>query len=240
MTPEQTRLLVATPVRGAELNAAPAALGYMKAFWQLGAAMPTVVHFSFSLDVVRSRNRIVGEVLRSPGLAEVSHVLWWDDDQWPEDRSRPGVNIVVPLVRDMIALDLPIVGARYTNKLPQPRLREVHQEWGDGRVPDERGLLDVRSVGMGFTLVSRGCIEEMSEDARRTDDWYWDAPKPHDCPNLFGQLYDDFAGRRVLLSEDYSFCKRWRERHGGRVYVYGPSGIMCHAGMHAWSAQDTQ
>lgn len=222
-------LLVATPVRGAELWAASVSAGYAEASRALAALMPVHTRLLFALDVVRARNRAVSLLLSEPDLAAVTHVLWWDDDQWPED---------VSIVRDMIALGLPVVGAPYTNK--RHPVRWVHQPWGDGRKPDERGLLDVRGVGMGFTLTSRACLEAMAEDARRTGDWYWDAPTPRECPNLFGQLYDDFGGRRVLLSEDFSFCKRWRERHDGRVHVYGHAGFVFHAGAHAWSAAEMQ
>lgn len=218
-------LLIATPVRGAELHAAPVSAGYAEARIALAALLPVQTRMLASLDVVRARNRIVSLLLSEPDLAAVTHVLWWDDDEWPED---------VSVVRDMIDLGLPVVAAPYTNKR-QP-VRWIHQAWGDGRVPDARGLLDVRGVGMGFTLTSRACLEAMAKDA----EWYWDAPTPRECPNLFGQLYDDFAGRRVLLSEDFSFCKRWREQHDGRVFVYGRAGLLYHAGSHAWSAQEIQ
>jgi hypothetical protein len=217
-------LLVATPVRGAELWSAPVSVGYCQSLCTLAVdlALPMHRRWVYGLDVVRARNRMVAEVLSDPVLADVTHVLWWDDDNWPEDAR------VVP---EMMALGLDVVAAPYTNKR-QP-MRWVHQSWGDGRVPDERGLLDVRGVGMGFTLTSRRCLEVLAVDARR----YWDAPNPRECPDVFGQLYDDFAGRSVLLSEDYSFCKRWRER-GGLVYVYGRAGLVFHAGAHAWSAKD--
>jgi hypothetical protein len=214
-------LLIATPVRGAELGAATVALGYAEQRAALMSIMPAQGRIVFSLDVVRARNRAAAQVLTEPGLAGVTHVLWWDDDEWPAD---------VRIVRNMMDFDLPLVGAAYTRK--RRPTRWVHQEWADGSVPDERGLLDVRSVGMGFTLTSRACLEAMAKDA----EWYWDAPTPRECPNLFGQLYDDMDGRRVLLSEDFSFCKRWRENHGGKVYAYDVE--MFHAGSHAWSVAD--
>jgi hypothetical protein len=216
-------LLIATPVRGAELGAATVALGYAEQRAALMGVVPSHARLAFSLDVVRARNRVVSMLLREPDLAGVTHVLWWDDDQWPED---------VRIVPEMMALDLPIVAAPYTNKR-QP-MRWIHQAWGDGRVTDERGLLEVRGVGMGFTLTSRACLETMAKDA----EWYWDAPTPRECPNLFGQVYDEFDGRRVLLSEDFSFCKRWREQHAGKVYVYGNAGLMYHSGAHAWNAAE--
>jgi hypothetical protein len=45
------------------------------------------------------------------------------------------------------------------------------------------------------------------------------------------------AEDQALLSEDYSFCLRWR-RLGGRVYVYARGGIIHHAGVHDWTARE--
>lgn len=216
------RLLIATPVRGAELPAALVSAGYAEATRALSALVPTHTRLVFALDVVRARNRAVSLLLSESDLADVTHVLWWDDDQWPED---------VTVVPEMMALGLDVVGGAYTNK--RAPVRFVHQVWEDRREVDARGCLDVRGVGMGFTLTSRACLEAMAAKA----EWYWDLPREAQCPNIFGQVYDDFGGRRVLLSEDFSFCKRWRE-HGGKVYVYGRAGLIFHAGSHAWNAKE--
>jgi hypothetical protein len=61
-------------------------------------------------------------------------------------------------------------------------------------------------------------------------------------PNIFGQLYDRVTDSpdpedEVLLSEDYSFCKRWRDL-GGKVLLYTRAGVVRHAGYYAWSARD--
>jgi hypothetical protein len=225
-------LLIATPVRGAELGAAVVAAGYSESVRALAQELPLKTVLLYSLDVVRARNRVVSMLLHDPHLADVTHVLWWDDDQWPEDRR---------IVREMMALDIPIVAAPYTSKR-QP-LRWVHQAHlpspDGGRMPldaiDDRGCFDVRACGFGFTLTSRACLETLSRDP--DTEWYWDLPRPVQCPNLFGQLYDELVGKTVLLSEDYSFCKRLRDA-GGTVKVYARAGIIYHAGMHAWSARE--
>lgn len=216
-------LLIATPVRCSEPLAATVTVGYSCASRALACQMPTVFLQVFGLDVVRARNRVVGQLLRDPTYADVTHVLWWDDDQWPED---------VRIVGKMMALGEDVVGAAYTNK--RSPTRYVHQPWPGSSGPDERGLYDVRGVGMGFTLTSRACLETMARGA----EWYWDLPEPRECPNIFGQLIDEFDSRRVLLSEDFSFCKRWREDYDGKIKIYTKAGIVYHAGAHAWSARE--
>jgi len=221
-----TSLLIATPIRAAELYAAQVTLGYAESVRALSHEMPIKTVVTYALDTVRARNRITGIVLREKEFADVTHVLWWDDDQWPEDRS---------IVGKMLALDLPVVGAAYTNK--KRPVRFVHQPWTDGaRKLDERGCLAVRAVGFGFTMTSRECLEEMAESAR----WYRDFPNTETCPDLFGQLYDKpgaDADEDTLLSEDFSFCKRWRVGYQGNVALYG-GGVIAHAGPHAWTARD--
>lgn len=219
-------LLVATPVRAAELYAAQVSLGYAEFLRALSHETPFKTVVTFSLDVVRARNRVVGIILREKEFADVTNVLWLDDDQWAEDRS---------IVGKMIALDLPVVGAAYTNK--KKPVRFVHQPWQDGpRMLDARGCLDVRAVGFGFTMTSRACLEEMAEGAH----WYRDYPNATKCPDIFEQVYDKpepDAEDDTKLSEDFSFCKRWREKHDGKIALYG-GGVIAHAGAHVWTARE--
>src|SRR5262249_18205224 len=78
-------LCLATPVRAAELMTAQVSLGYALFRERLARLMTAKYEFVFSLDVVRARNRIVGTILREPTFADVTYVLWVDDDQWPDD-----------------------------------------------------------------------------------------------------------------------------------------------------------
>lgn len=219
-------LLIATPIRAAELYSAQVTLGYAESVRALSHEMPIKTVVTFSLDVVRARNRVVGIVLREAEFADVTHILWWDDDQWPEDRK---------IVQRMLDLDVPVVGAAYTNK--KRPVRFVHQPWPGPREVDERGCLDVRAVGFGFTLTSVACLRHMAGTARL----YRDFPNETMCPDLFGQMYDtpEPGGPDTLLSEDFSFCKRWRTKHDGKVALYA-GGVILHAGAHPWSARDIQ
>ena len=224
------RLLVATPVRGGDLHSTSISVGYVEFIRALQQSMPVDTLspiLTYNCDNIRARNRIAATVLREPDFAKVTHVLWCDDDNWPED-SR--------IVKEMMALGEDFVAAPYTNK--RKPLRWVHQILDHRPAVDENGLMEVRGVGFGFTMTSRACLEKMSNAARR----YTDTPNPHKVANIFGQLYDRFTPGEdpedeCLLSEDFSFCKRWREM-GGKIHLYAKSGIIIHAGPHPFSARD--
>lgn len=228
MTP---RLVVATPVRAAEMHAASVSLGYAEMLLRLHRLLPVEVlagSLTFSADIVRGRNRIAATVLREH--PDATHVLWLDDDQWAEE---------VEVVPEMLALGVDVVGAAYTNKR-QP-LRWVHRPLTPPAEP-VGPLLEMAGLGFGFTLTSTACLRQLSASARV----YTDHPNPHRCANIFGQLFHHPAleqgvavaeADQALLSEDYSFCLRWR-RLGGKVHLYTRSGIVHHAGAHAWSARE--
>lgn len=205
-------LLVATPVRAAELATAQVSLGYSDFRVRLARLMPDYKMLggeaTFSLDVVRARNRMVGLVLARPEFADVTHVLFVDDDNWPED---------VRIVPEMLALDRPILAAPYTNK--KEPMRWVHRMDGTS----------VAGVGFGFTMTSRALLEHLAKDAH----WYTDLPHTLRVPNLFGQLYETVGEYETLLSEDFSFCKRAREA-GFSIELH--PGIVHHAGGHVWNA----
>ena len=221
-------LVIATSFRGSNPWAAHVTIGYAENVRALCQEMPGTEVIpevvTYACEQVRARNRVAAIVLRD--FPKMTYVLWWDDDQWPAERK---------IVGEMMATGKDLICAPYTNK--KPPLRWVHQllspcPMGDG------GLQRVRSVGFGFTMTSRACLEKMSANARR----YTDYPNPLKPANIFGQLYDAptpgcAEEDETLLSEDFSFCKRWREL-GGHVSLYLNAGIIFHAGMYPWSAQE--
>lgn len=211
-------LIIATPLRGAELSTAHVTAGYMD--FRVKAALSGVAGgaVTYSLDVVRGRNRIVGASLAEP---DITHVLWVDDDNYPAR----GVDVV----REMLVLagEDKIVAAPYTNKV-----RPIH--WTHRVSPDGAVL----GVGFGFTLTPMVVIRRMCESAR----WYIDLPRGLRCPNLFGQLFDIMTDQQgcevdVLLSEDYSFCNRARAV-GVEIALHLGAGLIHHAGGHVWDARE--
>lgn len=87
---------------------------------------------------------------------------------------------------------------------------------------------EVDALGFGFMLLSRKCCEQMTE-AYREELIFKDSQDGvrSDVVALFMLIIDPET--RVLLSEDYSFCYRWRKL-GGKVYCAGDTAS--HVGGH--------
>jgi hypothetical protein len=85
----------------------------------------------------------------------------------------------------------------------------------------------MEGVGFGFVRLTRACVERMSEVAEH----HFQDPINKDvhCPWLFEFAHDN--GQRK--SEDYIFCKRWRDI-GGKVYL-DPSLTLDHTGKKTYS-----
>jgi hypothetical protein len=218
------RIVLATPIDAPDILSADVKFGYRMFVESLKAAGIVTVETDFAPDVVRARNRVAARILVDhPAM---THVFWLDSDMWAENPR---------IVQEMAATGHDLVAAPYTNK--REPLRWIHQPLEAPQV-EQDGILEVKYVGFGFTMTSRRCLERMSETNRRYRDW----PHPLKVPNIFGQLYDRVTDSpdpedEVLLSEDYSFCKRWRDL-GGKVLLYTRGGVVRHAGYYAWSARD--
>ena len=222
------KLMVATPFRGVGMRTARVTLGYHDFVRQLERDMGAQTFdgkLLFSADVVRARNRAVAIILRE--LTEITHVLWVDDDCWPDDHG---------IVQRMIDSGEDMIAAPYTNKVPP--IHWVHQILSL-QLGTVNGLQEVRGVGFGFTLTTRSCLQRVADDSR----WYSEYDplgKRTTVPNAFGMLFDrlthgDDPEEEVLLSEDFSFCARWR-RLGGRVMML--PAVIRHAGERAWGVED--
>src|SRR5580658_754855 len=218
------RIVLATPIDAPDLLSADVKLGYRIFVESLKAAGIVTTEMDFAPDVVRARNRVTARILAEhPGM---THVLWLDSDMWADDPR---------IVQEMAVTGHDLIAAPYTNK--RAPMRWIHQTL-DAPQPEQEGILEVKYVGFGFTMTSRRCLERVSETNRRYRDW----PNPLKVPNIFGQLYDRVTDSpdpedEVLLSEDYSFCKRWRDL-GGKVLLHTKACVVRHAGAHAWSAKD--
>jgi len=126
------------------------------------------------------------------------------------------------LVMEMIKFNQPVVGVVYRKKSPSV-------EWVGRGLPENPepvdGFLEMAGVGGGLLLISRPCVEEM---VRKFPELVDDRP-PHRQPakvqvetakidrvfRFFDPLQNEFGDE---LSEDLSFCERWRSI-GGKVYA---------------------
>jgi GT2 family glycosyltransferase len=130
-------LVVVTPVRGAEPEAALVSLGWANFRLQLGQHAYTQVTY----EPVLARNRLAAMALENK---EMRAVLWLDDDNYAKDPS---------VVQRMLDTREDLVGAPYARKKHPVEWAHRRMTWGF-------------ALGFGFTITSRRCLEEMTRSAR--------------------------------------------------------------------------
>lgn len=233
MTP---RILIVTPVYGAT-DSASVALGYSRAVNRLAHASnvrlaPDELHYSD--DLVRGRSRAADEAVKSGA----SHVLWWDSDVVPEGPAT--------IVSWMVASGHDVVGAPYPVKRIKARFpyRVSGSDSGTTTVSGHSHCVPIDDIAMGFMLMSVSVLEKMIETHRR-ELWFTDVRPGEPTVErvaIFAQMFGpesttaDGKRFRTLDSEDYSFCRRWRDL-GGKVHMYvGPFAPLAHVGSHRYEA----
>jgi hypothetical protein len=100
--------------------------------------------------------------------------------------------------------------------------RSMAHDFNIGSPPQakEGDLYKVRSIGMAFVLISKGCFEQITEKGELKE--YDSSVLPGHKVRGFFQHAEDNQGRP--LAEDHSFCRRWR-RAGGTVWAYADPKI---------------
>lgn len=184
--------------------------------------------------VQRARNRCVAEFLAHP---TASHLLFIDAD----------IGFTADAVFRLLAHDKPLIGGLYRRK----QLDRV--EWVWNRLPpdEERrnpqtGAIACAAVGTGFMLIRRDVITRMieatlirAEDGTVCSPWrYTTAPQDGDAGGWRDHtftVFDCFTDETGnYLSEDYAFCRRWREL-GGTVWA-DPALLLDHSGTATFAA----
>lgn len=141
-----------------------------------------------------------------------THMLFLDADMGVEPQ----------MVLDMLMLDEPVVGALYPKRV-------YPLQWagsGNGKDTAERraGFMSVNGVGMGCTLIAREAVTIMLEKMPELSDTRIEMHSAKDIfagsgvkriIKAFTKIDDPVIGE---LSEDLSFCQRWREC-GGKVWA---------------------
>lgn len=143
------------------------------------------------------------------------------------------------LVTDMIMFDEPVIGCIY----PQRKLPLSWAGSGTGEATTQRrgDFMLVEGVGMGCTLIRRDAITKMIEkfpeliDTRLKLHPAGETLKQAGAHRLFRFFEKLDLPERGVVSEDLSFCLRWREC-GGQVWA-SIGYRMSHVGPHDFGAR---
>ena len=219
-------IMVATPCYGGAVTQA-----YMLSFLKL-QRLAAQAGFGVKLSLLgydslvsRARSILVSRFMDDP---DSSHLLFIDAD----------IGFEPDQVQRMLELNKDFTGALYPIKaIDWARIPERCVEHGEsltqaalnyvgtflpaGERRDEAGFATASYAGGGFQLISRAAIGRMFDafpELRYRKLHIFPQP-PQESPHLyalFDCIIDQEAG--VYLSEDYSFCRRWREI-GGDIWL---------------------
>ncbi len=208
----------------------------------------TAISFLFNESLIqRARNALVHNFLKT----DFTHLMFIDADIRFDPKD----------VMPMFLADKPIICGIYPKK--ELNWTAIHAAAQAGVPPNELknysgsfvvnlvGYKDEQQVevnrpveiwngGTGFMLIKREVFEQLRD---HVPSYINDT---HDLSGAMGQerIYEFFAtqiepiGER-LLSEDYHFCKEWREKCGGTVWA-APWAQLGHAGTHMFDGVLTQ
>lgn len=218
------KLLIATPAMDGKFECIyKDSLFYTeKALTECGAVVHQV-QARYCADVYVARAKLLGHFIRDKSF---THFMFIDADQgwFANDVSR-----MLLLNRDFIAAagpkkQYPLTYAfhnvdDYSNQLPLDHELETR-------------VAEVSEVGGAFVMISRNCVEKMVE---AFPELAFNSEKDLIDYALFDPIIinkgSEYPIRR--LSEDYSFCYRWRQI-GGKVEVL-MDVVLSHVGSHTFT-----
>lgn len=239
------KLVIATPVYG-KVESASVSYGYHAAASKF-MRDPTVTFLEgrifMNCDLVRARSRAVRMFLEG----DASHLLFWDSDVVPHDVNAIGA--MMASGKDVIALPYPRKRVDWDKVSDHVRdeteMAELGRQSGSeleghstdwpirgATVKPVNGMVRIDHCGMGFTMIRREVLEKMISvypELRFRDNVDGTI---HTTYALFQLMIDGPTGD--LLSEDYSFCKRWRDM-GGEIHLILDPAV--HIGEHAFGAR---
>lgn len=243
------RLQVATPTRG-EVSA-----GYCKSVWQLLRDDAIEITGDLEItdtqvwnsDVVRVRNRFAWHFLHN---TDATHLLFLDSD----------IEVSPICIRGMLKADQGFVAAPYPRRggiewpaitraaidaltlppgSPFPVLEAAAYKYsvlvidGELKVNNEMMTAPVKAMPLGCALIRRAELQSLWNSVEETYEDRLDTGQEVKVKNLFGLLIDGGG----LLSEDFSFCARWRQKIGSLYMYLGGGSPVNHIGAHNYQGQ---
>ncbi len=180
--------------------------------------------------ITRGRNRCIAFFMAS----DFTHALFIDADvSWdPDDIGR------------MIAHDKDVIAGAYPKK-QYPIQYVVNAVAGKAELPEDHvfdrknGLIEVDETGTGFMLIKRSVIEKMQEahpELKCNSDIFphmdGDPEFLEKCELNYYALFDTAIRESRYLSEDYEFCRKWKDL-GGTIYIDTQTQLD-HTGTHTF------
>jgi len=175
--------------------------------------------------ITRSRNTLLGQFMDSPSA---SHILFIDADIGFEAAH---VERMLAFGKDVVAGIYPLKTFHFGSQA-QARMRAGEPIATAGmlyvgclckgdELEHEDGFATGVYAGTGFMLIRRNVITRMIEaypETRYSQIHAFPFPERKEGPRyaLFDCMIDPASG--VYLSEDYAFCKRWRDI-GGKIWL---------------------
>jgi len=195
------------------------------------------LNISIQLDLIgheslitRGRNTLLTKFLDLP---DTTHLFFIDAD----------IAFDIKQVTRMLAFDQDVVAGMYPLKLMEwnaaaiarvnagERLEHAALRYVglpcEGKEAEQRqGFLSAQYAGAGFMLIRRNVIEQMITaypQTRYTSSHHTGVPSfSENQYALFDCVIDEISG--AYLSEDYTFCKRWRDI-GGKIWLDAESRL---------------
>lgn len=235
-------VVVATPCYGSLVSTAYMHSVVKLALYASAMRIGLSLHTAHDSLITRGRNAMVAELLANP---HATHLLFIDADIGFEPEM---VGRFLAFDEDVVAglypikgLDWSRIAARAERPATAEELGEAGLSWvGTPLAGAERetrhGFVTGRYAGTGFMLIRRSVLEQMK--AAHPELGYRHAHVNTLTARTSDHLVDLFSPliepeTRTYLSEDYSFCHRWRAL-GGKVWL-DPTTRLTHVGSYDYA-----
>lgn len=201
-------VLICVPAYGQNVTAHTMQAIYSTGQWLTANKIANQLVWFSGADIVEVRNLFL--TIWYDAKPEYSHMLFVDADMgFPPE-----------LVRDMLRFDKPLLGTIYAKrKTPASLVGTLYE--GHSSKDMVRGFLPAQDMGCGVMMITRAMVEHMLEKMPELNDA---------LPSVLAQASDNFGIKRLIrafdpiregprrLSEDVSFCHRWKQC-GGEIWA---------------------
>jgi len=204
---------------------------------KLQPILATVSH----ADIAEGRNMLLTHWFDE---TDASHLLFVDADMGFEPQ----------LILDMIEFDKPVVGAVYPRRkidldrfakaigAGQPTQKAAASAYDyvvqkPSRATAHKGFIRVEGCGTGVLLIQRSCVKTMIEKLPQIVDLRaQEGVGPGGAARRLIRAFEFLTVDGDRLSEDFSFCYRWREMCAGEIWA-NISHQISHVGLQQFTAR---